>query len=262
MNDQSRKPRGPQRQPPPALFQGPPSHNASNISLSVPPVASSRGTPAGSQPPPLQRKRATGEAVVVDNRGLLSPFARRRPSKIDVDGSDAVWQEMQSALSEVDLSAVTTENVYGERHAQALEDLRMKQLKLAQAWARSEADDEVADPSHSVKEEESAPGRSTSRSRGSVRGQSHDAAERRAPFDGVSHHTLDEETEKDILLARRRREANDRYFDRVNQGVLDVVAKLEEVAQAMRIVERESKDIWSDSESVATAVSSAASDAE
>jgi hypothetical protein len=63
---------------------------------------------------------------------------------------------------------------------------------------------------------------------------------------------LDEETEKDIRLARKRREANDRYFDRVNQGVLDVVAKLEEVAQAMRTVERESKDIWSDSESIAT----------
>lgn len=158
MNDQSRKPRDSQRQPPPALFQGPPSRNASNISLPVPPAASSRGTPAGSQPPPRQRKRTPGEAEILDNRGLLSPFARRRPSKIDVDGSDTVWQEMQTALSEVDLSAVTTENVYGEKHAQALEDLRMKQLKLAQAWARSEADDEVAGPSHSAKEEGSAPG--------------------------------------------------------------------------------------------------------
>jgi hypothetical protein len=173
----------------------------------------------------------------------------RRPSKNDVDGSDAVWQEMQSALSEVDLSAVTTENVYGEKHAQALEDLRMRQLKLAQAWARSEADDEVVPPSLNAKEEDT-------RSRGSTGGQSHDAAERSAPLDGASHRTLDEETEKDILLARRRREANDRYFDRVNQGVLDVVAKLEDVAQAMRTVERESKDIWSDSESVATAASS------
>src|SRR5204862_3686372 len=57
--------------------------------------------------------------------------------------------------------------------------------------------------------------------------------------------TLDEETEKDILLARKRREANDRYFNRVSSGVLDVVAKLEEVALAMRAVERESKEIWS-----------------
>jgi hypothetical protein len=33
---------------------------------------------------------------------------------------------------------------------------------------------------------------------------------------------------------------------------LDVVAKLEEVADAMRAVERESKDIWSEGESVDT----------
>ena len=61
---------------------------------------------------------------------------------------------------------------------------------------------------------------------------------------------LEDETEVDILLARRRREANDRYFQRVNQGVLDVVAKLEDVAVAMRAVEQESKDIWGESESV------------
>ncbi|KAG5292840.1 hypothetical protein I7I48_05046 [Histoplasma ohiense] len=58
---------------------------------------------------------------------------------------------------------------------------------------------------------------------------------------------MSEKTERDILLARKRREANDRYFDRVNSGVLDVVAKLEEVASAMRVVERESKDIWNES---------------
>ncbi|OJD09571.1 hypothetical protein ACJ73_10215 [Blastomyces percursus] len=57
---------------------------------------------------------------------------------------------------------------------------------------------------------------------------------------------MSETTERDILLARKRREANDRYFDRVNSGVLDVVAKLEEVALAMRVVERESKEIWND----------------
>jgi hypothetical protein len=48
----------------------------------------------------------------------------------------------------------------------------------------------------------------------------------------------------DILLARKRREANDRYFERVSRGVLDVVAKLEDVAGAMRAVEQESMDLW------------------
>ena len=55
---------------------------------------------------------------------------------------------------------------------------------------------------------------------------------------------LEEETEHDILLAKKRREANDRYFQKVNAGVLDVVAKLEEVAKAMKGVEMESREIW------------------
>ncbi|KAL9069199.1 MAG: hypothetical protein Q9157_006243, partial [Trypethelium eluteriae] len=63
---------------------------------------------------------------------------------------------------------------------------------------------------------------------------------------------LEEEAEADIVLARRRREANDRYFQRVNAGVLDVVAKLDEVADAMRGVEMESKEIWGDRDSIET----------
>jgi hypothetical protein len=58
--------------------------------------------------------------------------------------------------------------------------------------------------------------------------------------------TLEEETENDILLARTRREANDRYFEQVNNAVVDVVKKLDEVAGAMRKVEKESRDIWSE----------------
>ncbi|KAJ5660149.1 hypothetical protein N7507_006600 [Penicillium longicatenatum] len=233
-------PSGPQRLPPPALFQGPPSHNASNISLSVPP-ASTLATPAGTQPPPLDRNQSRR------SDRANSPFTSKRPSKNDVDGSDAIWQEMQSALSEVELSAVTSERVFGEKHAEALEDLRMKQLKLAQAWARSEADDELVDSGRNT-----ADGESAARRPGSADGTDAPSTEQHSTGDRFLHHTLDEETEKDINLARKRREANDRYFDRVNQGVLDVVAKLEEVSQAMRTVERESKDIWSDTESVIT----------
>jgi hypothetical protein len=159
---------------------------------------------------------------------------------------------MQSALSEVELSAVTSENVFGEKHSEALEDLRMKQLKLAQAWARSEADDEVVDPGHSCADKDSGKANSARGGAGESNQQYDAATETSAGRGSVLHRTLDDETEKDIRLARKRREANDRYFDRVNQGVLDVVAKLEEVAQAMRTVERESKDIWSDSESVTT----------
>ena len=59
---------------------------------------------------------------------------------------------------------------------------------------------------------------------------------------------LQDETDDDVLLARRRREANDRYFQHVNMGVLDVVKRLEVVAGALRQVEKESREIWSDSE--------------
>lgn len=189
------------------------------------------------------------------NRVPPSPFLSRRPSKNDVDGSDAIWQEMQSALSEVELSAVNSEHVFGEKHAEALEDLRMKQLKLAQAWARSEADDEVVDSSRNT-----ADGDNAARHQASAEETHTDVPldQNETVREGLSHRMLDRETEKDIILARKRREANDRYFDRVNQGVLDVVAKLEEVSQAMRTVERESKDIWSDTESVTTADPSSA----
>ncbi|KAJ5370249.1 uncharacterized protein N7496_006341 [Penicillium cataractarum] len=257
--DSSRKLPSSQRLPPPALFQGPPSHNASNISLSVPAAGPTLPIPSGSQPPPLHRNlshRKDGGSP--DNRNFLSPFISRRPSKNDVDGSDAIWQEMQSALSEVELSAVTSEHVFGEKHAEALEDLRMKQLKLAQAWARSEADDEIVGSSPNTADGDNSA--ASTKRRGSGEGNTTETTNNtQAPGrDRVSYRTLDEETEKDIILARRRREANDRYFDRVNQGVLDVVAKLEEVSQAMRTVERESKDIWSDSESVTTTAPSSA----
>lgn len=224
-----------QRLPPPALFQGPPSHNASNLSL---PQAGSRGP---SQPPPLQRNRSSHTSGLGDHPSPLPPLPTRAQAKGELDGTEAIWQEMQSALSEVELSALTGEHVFGEKHSQALEDLRTKQLKLAQAWARSEADDEVVDAKGSTEQSQSTPKKSSQDV-----GDTND----RDTAENASFKTLDEETEKDILLARERREANDRYFDRVNNGVLDVVAKLEEVAQAMRAVQRESRDIWSDSDTM------------
>lgn len=243
--DLTKKATNPQRLPPPALFQAPPSRNASNLSLSLPPASSALATP---QPSPLHRTRSPriGEGENSGKSGHLSPFGSRRQSPREADGTDAIWQEMQTALSEVELSAVTSQNVFGEKHTEALEDLRLKQLKLAQAWARSEADDEVVDPNSGA---DAASANATLTQPPGESNPQNETTEQSAGHALVSHHTPNEETEKDIRLARKRREANDRYFDRVNQGALDVVAKLEDVAQAMRTVERESKDIWSDSES-------------
>ncbi|KAL5341714.1 hypothetical protein BJX70DRAFT_24505 [Aspergillus crustosus] len=227
-----------QRLPPPALFQGPPSHNASNLSLQppVPTVVAPGGNQSAPPIPLLHRRRSSPQPL--DAQGL-SPFLSRTQSRGEVDGFDALWEEMQSALSDVEVSAAARGHVFGERHSNALEDLRMKHLRLAQAWARGEAENEGADSKTPTK-------RSTSRKR-----DSRNLGDASAETDESSK-TLDEETEKDIQLARERREANDRYFDRVNSSVLDVVAKLEDIAQAMRAMEAESKDIWSEDDSLST----------
>jgi hypothetical protein len=168
---------------------------------------------------------------------------------------------MQATLEEVELSASGGTRVFGPDHDRKLAELRAAQIALAQAWARSEADEAIETTTGSSEisklhtretaaeskagEGTDAGARSTAGT-GSVRpGSSGPGADKEK-----LGQKLEEETEVDILLARKRREANDRYFQRVNQGVLDVVAKLEDVAVAMRAVEQESKDIWAENESV------------
>ncbi|OJD16305.1 hypothetical protein AJ78_03517 [Emergomyces pasteurianus Ep9510] len=182
-------------------------------------------------------------------------------------GADALWQQMQNTLAEVELSAMNEGHVFGSQHARALEELRDKQLALALAWARSEADEIVENPpaeeGASVVGTTATGASTTNKGVGGTAvgvvvgggggGAGGGAESTRkdstatATDEGTQQKFMGEKTEKDILLARKRREANDRYFDRVNSGVLDVVAKLEEVASAMRVVERESKEIWNES---------------
>ncbi|KAI9701527.1 MAG: hypothetical protein M1836_001583 [Candelina mexicana] len=259
-----------QRLPPPSLFLGPPSRNASNVdlpSLLLPgPHASSTAAPSNSTRAPLLRTR-TARIGAPDSSPILglSPLGRPLPrhkntqqseGQRQADRTDALWAEMQGTLEEVELSAMSGTHVFGPEHSKVLDDLRMAQIALAQAWARSEADEAtetaeegevkavnrgagLLDPEVMAKGTETATGGS---------GSGNAARER------TDESRLEEETEADILLARKRREANDLYFQRVNGGVLDVVAKLEAVAVAMRGVERESRDIWSDSESLDTSM--------
>lgn len=185
-----------------------------------------------------------------------------------------MWAEMQNTLAEVELSAENTNHVFGAEHAKALEDLRNAQLGLAMAWARSEGDDGLdhRDGKRDTGEEKNKAQQQTGKDGGpspvgdtgdnkkrpSSRGNGEDkAAEQKqqqqfeaaaaaAVSEGQQDRLLEEETEADIAIARKRREANDRYFQRVNEGVLDVVEKLQEVAMAMRKVEKESREIWSE----------------
>ena len=139
---------------------------------------------------------------------------------------------MQATLAEVEISALSSTHVFGAAHSAALEELREAQIGLAVAWGRGEADEEVE-----VVKEDAA--------RGGAKGKEDAAKEKEgAGEDGQ---------EGDIQEARRRREANERFFKKVGEGVVDVVGKLEGVAKAMAKVERESREIWSSGDGVESA---------
>jgi len=58
------------------------------------------------------------------------------------------------------------------------------------------------------------------------------------------HDFTDTDKEQDLLLAQKRREANDRHFDRARKNIEEVVSRLEVAAQAMHRVEVETRDVW------------------
>ncbi|KAK6604670.1 hypothetical protein H4I96_05252 [Botrytis cinerea] len=249
------KSKRPVRDPPPVLFTTP-SQNASHVSLEggLAPVQSNQPStlyPTASRNSLVhQRSQRLPLRTNLDGPTDTAPITSLpRTGKAPSEGqkqaarTDALWAEMQSTLEEVELSAVNATHVFGPEHSRALEELRKTQIALAQAWARSEADD-VVDEGH-------GPGMTatsgTDGGRSTVTSGVHSGGGERMGS------KLEEDTKADIVLARKRREANDRYFQRVNEGVLDVVAKLEEVASAMRSVEQESRDIWGDNETMDTA---------
>lgn len=265
------------RDPPPSLFLHP-SPAASHVSL--PALAGEVATagsgivPSSSGGPSLNTLNRDQETPSRRNpaQNFRSPLAGppqlggsgaplpRLESSRATDRTDALWAEMQATLEEVELSASGGTRVFGPDHDRKLAELRAAQIALAQAWARSEADEAIETTGgmdmRSLRTADDG-GKTTDAAGGSTAG----TASVRPGSSGMGGATggqeklgqkLEEETEVDILLARKRREANDRYFQRVNQGVLDVVAKLGDVAVAMRAVEQESKDIWAENESAPT----------
>ncbi|KAL8728958.1 MAG: hypothetical protein Q9166_005053 [cf. Caloplaca sp. 2 TL-2023] len=210
----------PQRAPPPSLFLGPPSRNASNISLApIAPQASSTTQPRA----PLLRTRSARGPDPAPPLGRSRQQAQSSAQSKD-DRIDALWAEMQATLADVELNAFSSTHVFGPPHSAALDELREAQIQLAHAWGRNGAEDEEAAK----------------------------AMEERAKPEDKDNEETDED---DILEARRRREANEKFFQRVRDGVVDVVGRLENVAEAMGKVEKESRDIWSSSDSVETKTS-------
>ncbi|EHA48290.1 hypothetical protein MCOR27_006110 [Pyricularia oryzae] len=220
-----------------------PSPAAQNVSPSIPGGGGPLGSSVGMSPPTgrnnTHRVPEPASPGFDDRRGQFGglgniplPLKMRQESTRATDRTDALWAEMQATLEEVELSASGGTRVFGPDHDRKLAELRAAQIALAQAWARSEADEAIEDNVHQRQQRGGA---------SSKLGGEGSATAAETERLGAK---MEEETELDILLARKRREANDRYFSRVNQGVLDVVAKLDEVARAMREVEQESKDIW------------------
>ncbi|MCJ1448777.1 MAG: hypothetical protein MMC23_009295 [Stictis urceolatum] len=207
-----------------ASFLQAPGTSGSSTSL----ADSSRTGTKPSQDPLLRTRKQLGQAAA------LRPNAHQHKS--ETDRTDALWTEMQATLAEVELSASRGTHFFGPAHATALEELRQAQIALAQAWARGEGEGEI------VEGWQGEGGRSEDSSQKSPTAS--------ASEDGRGRQ---EEAERDLLVAKRRKEANDRYFERVGRGVVDVVGRLEEVAVAMGKVERESREVWSETESMESA---------
>lgn len=288
------------RDPPPTLFLHP-ATSASHVSLPGPgpgPIpgggpgsAAPHPTPGASSRPGSSLLRSPPDSAIFASPGIAvlnatataaaaggTPGFRgglnisnlplqipRQESTRATDRTDALWAEMQATLEEVELSASGGTSVFGPDHERKLDELRLAQIALAQAWARSEADEaiETVKPGGTTGGGEGTAAATSAAGGGATGTQGEGAATEGAKstagsgsaarpgssgMGGQRGFKMEEETEVDILLARKRREANDQYFKRVNQGVLDVVAKLEEVAVTMRAVELESKEIWNDSD--------------
>lgn len=271
---QSKQPSKPHRLPAPALFVGPPSRNASALSV---------GRLTADQRPGLNRKStarsrihnsetdgAAEEPSQNNDRTRNETFTFQKPSQY---ATQAKWREMQSVLNEVDLMAQSSTHVFGAEHARALDELRDAQVALAKAWGRgSEGDHKDAGAAASnagnaaavgemnvARFAAAADGATTSspqrlqRQRAETVGSaSTGLSDGSGPSDGGSEPRggqLEDETAQDIKLAGERRAANEAYFRKVDEGVKEVVERLASVAQAMRGVEAESRSLWSSSQS-------------
>lgn len=263
------KAKGRQRDPPPVLFLHP-SPGASHVSLSS---TSPPGPVASAATPISRREQSTLERSTSLRSGNVVASDTHRSAKVgstrSTDKTDALWAEMQATLEEVELSASGGTHVFGPGHDRKLSELRSAQIGLAQAWARSEADESMR---VSLRDKPIPPAGGERRNlRGAFidppKSSAADGTDQAKSLHKTSGEGIDigheginpagskaaEETEMDIVLGRKRREANDKYFQRVNDGVIDVVARLEDVAVAMRAVEQESQDVWNDGNAVDSA---------
>ncbi|TQS36297.1 hypothetical protein Golomagni_03257 [Golovinomyces magnicellulatus] len=241
------------REPPSTLFLDPSSLNSSHLTLTNISPTQSQDEAGLIVPdvPFLRQKSSLPHQIPFSNHNSQddleqdSTMAEDDYSRYDKEkggiwkgvekSDDAQWAEMQSTLKDFEISNTNGKHVFGSQHSTALEGLRTAQIELAKAWARSEIE-EATEGADNLKKgfstmknnlgDDGKPARSTWAS-GTERGSA-----------------KEQEFEADIIIARKRREANDRYFQRMNDSVLDVVSRLDEVASSMDSVAQESKLMW------------------
>lgn len=246
------------RLPAPTLFVGPPSRNASQLSI----ARTNTHDPASKTSRDGLARHQTdvdGEKSSKEKAGSVPPLQKASAKRIE-----AQWKEMQSTLNEVELTAQSSTHVFGQSHATALDTLRQAQVELARAWGRGN-EENVGDGGLSQKDihrfkgaEDLALDRSRAhRKRGDTDTTTSTALSGESLGSEAGLKTgksqLEDETAQDIKLASERRAANEAYFKKVDGGVKDVVSKLEAVAEAMRGVESESRSLWSSSEESSSA---------
>ena len=209
------------------------------------PLIISPKKPKSAAPPPLTSNSLLSQMSNSTQPSILSPHTRaQKQAAVDDDRRmESLWAEMQDTLDEVELNvAASRPRVFGKVHAERLEELRKAQVALAAAWGRGEGEDGEADR-RDGKEEGVAGLGGEAKAEQMVSGN-----EKRQADEQME--SIEEEAEGDMAAAKRRREVNDRYFERVNRGVKEVVKRLATVAAAMEGVEKESREIWGDDESL------------
>jgi len=232
-----------QRLPAPSLFVAPPSHNANYNDLALGPKDNDPSSPQSTilssqisnSPASTRNRNRANTASTTDSQydrsrrrsSVLPPGGRTqrpRPSKAQINTQ---WADLQNTLQDIELSAGQT-HVFGPSHAEALRDLREAQIALAKAWGPGPDD---IPPAHVVEKAKDVKGNEKSKEK--------KKEEQRGG-------------EQDLSDAAARREANEKYFALVKRGVEDVVAKLDRVGSAMEKVELESREIWSEGDSLAS----------
>ncbi|KAF4551646.1 Hypothetical protein D9617_12g035340 [Elsinoe fawcettii] len=265
----------PHRLPAPALFVGPPSRNASNLSLPRPgpsrPTTSHAPESYLARParpsasPPSSPTQATGSILDLTRSTSNVPL-RARPSKSSIE---AQWSDLQRTLNEVETAAPGSgvgiggwtggATVFGAGHSKALQELRDAQIRLAEAWGPTAGHDssEHEDSSDSKAKNGKTKNNPKDKTKGKdtkgerkVSGKSNDemaAGSSDADSERGVNARPQRDGEEDLKNAAERREKNEEYFLKVKAGVQDVVAKLDEVSKAMRKVEGEGREIWEES---------------